>query len=155
MTTLTCVLATVWLWSVWPDIGIKSSPKFSRCCQKVALAVFTVFQNSANCCHQFGLLLKKTLSPRTFKNCTIWSHWLWWGLVTRQELLVERYFISLWAVNINERYLHDLQTGLHSIDFSADRRLARNTNYCITEVKEWSHLRGYYHLLFTSIQYLG
>ena len=43
--------------------------------------------------------------------------------------LIARYFISLQAGNTNStRFdatdLHDLQTGFHSIDFSADRRLA-------------------------------
>ena len=49
--------------------------------------------------------------------------------MVRHELLVARYLISLWAVNINYTNLHDLQTGFHSIDFCRLRRLVKNTNY--------------------------
>ena len=54
---------STWGVRVWPDIEIKSSPKFSRSCQKVALAVLTeillFFQNSPNCCHHLGYFCKK------------------------------------------------------------------------------------------------
>ena len=66
---------------VWPDVWVKSSPKVSKVAQKVATAVnilkSKVFQNSLKSGQSLGLLLLKSLLPRTFKNRPIWSHWTW------------------------------------------------------------------------------
>ena len=67
--------------------------------------------------------LPENLNPRA----SVVYGWLWWwGLVTSS--LVERYFISLWAVNTYYTNINDLKTGFNSIDFCRLRRLVRYTN---------------------------
>ena len=59
------------------------SKKQPKCFQNVALKqpmqllhMSEVFRNSPKSCQSFGLLLLKNLLHRTFKNRSIWSHWL-------------------------------------------------------------------------------
>ena len=63
--------------SVWPDVEIKSSPMYSKRCQKVATAVFTwkgMFSKSLQSHHTFGIILKETFTQIILKNLPIWSH---------------------------------------------------------------------------------
>ena len=62
--------------SVWPDVGIKSSPKSPKVAKKLTTAVlffklilFKIFQNRTK---YFELLFQEILLPRTFKNSPIW-----------------------------------------------------------------------------------
>ena len=65
--------------SVWPDFREKSSTIFFQKLPKKEPMQFLhkseAFQNSPKSCQPFGLLLIDILSPRTFKNHPIWSHW--------------------------------------------------------------------------------
>ena len=58
---------------MWPDIGIKSSPKLSKFCQKIfgftgQSKFFKVAEKATKNWATF-------LFPRTFTNHPIWSHW--------------------------------------------------------------------------------
>ena len=64
--------------AVWPDVGIDGCPIFSpKVAQKQRQKVLLEcpFQICTNVWQIFGLLLYQNLSPRTFKNRPIWSHW--------------------------------------------------------------------------------
>ena len=61
---------------MWPDVGIKSSPKSPKVAKKLTTAVlffklilFKIFQNRTK---YFELLFQEILLPRTFKNSPIW-----------------------------------------------------------------------------------
>ena len=68
-----------WYWEPVSQDGIKSSQIFFKTCPKSnhrSLYVkWNPFQNSSESLQIFGLLLHQNLSPRTFKNRPIWSHW--------------------------------------------------------------------------------
>ena len=56
--------------TVWPAVGVKSSPIFPKVAQKVANAVFKrvrFFKIAKKSCQWFGLLLLEILLPRTLK----------------------------------------------------------------------------------------
>ena len=63
---------------MWPDVGIKFSHKLQKSCKKVTTGGFKLegmffkkAQKSPNILNTF----KRNLSPRTFINCLIPSHW--------------------------------------------------------------------------------
>ena len=65
---------------MWPDAEIKSSTNFYNSFRKInphhillTKMFFNTFQKVTWC---LGCFVKK-LSKRTFKNCPVWSHWLW------------------------------------------------------------------------------
>ena len=65
---------------VWPNVVVKRSPNVSKSCPKSSNSSFVhkskVFQHYPKSCQSFGLLFLQILSPKTFKNRPIWSHWL-------------------------------------------------------------------------------
>ena len=87
----TCYFVYVIKGPVWPDIGIKGSLKIIKSCPKVATSGFTqkcgFFKVAQNVTKYLGSFCKNNLTPRTFKNRPIWSHWIWPALVI---------FLSLW-----------------------------------------------------------
>ena len=64
--------------AVWPDVGEKGSPIFSKSCPIRSQCSFYIrvrfFKIATKSCQSFGLLLLDILLPRTFKNRPIWSH---------------------------------------------------------------------------------
>ena len=61
---------------MWPDVGTQSSPNSSKSCQKVTFLIrLQCFSKYPKRDEIFGLLFIQKLSPRTIKNCPIWSHW--------------------------------------------------------------------------------
>ena len=67
------------LTAVWPDVEMKCCPKFYIIsCPKITAAIFDLiegFKKSPKCHQVVCILLLSNLSPRTFKNRPIWSHW--------------------------------------------------------------------------------
>ena len=60
---------------VWPDVGIKIVLMFPKVAQKVTTWKWSI-SKWAKKLEFFWQLLHENLSPRTFKNRSIWSHWL-------------------------------------------------------------------------------
>ena len=54
-------LSSLWPWTVWPDVGLNSSPHFSKSCSKSSQCSIYIgvsfFKNSPKGCHHFELLL--------------------------------------------------------------------------------------------------
>ena len=64
-----------WLWwSVWSDTGIQKVAQFFP-----GSFYFNMFSKYCKSHQTFEPFLKGNLSPRTFKNRPIWSHWWWWS----------------------------------------------------------------------------
>ena len=71
-----------WEWlpfgAVWPDVGVKSIPIFSKNCPKVSTAVLrkkSHFHNGPKVSQNILAIFVKLFVPTTLKNRTIWSHW--------------------------------------------------------------------------------
>ena len=65
-------------WLVWPDVGIESCLNFIKNCSKRSLTTINLKWMLSKCLQKsqnFELFLWENLSPRAFKNWSIWSHW--------------------------------------------------------------------------------
>ena len=62
-------------WAVWPDDRIKSCPYVCTSCPESSHGCFTLNIDDFYIAPYNGYFCWKKFLPRTFKNCTIWSHW--------------------------------------------------------------------------------
>ena len=91
--------------AVWPDVGEKGSPIFSKSCPIRSQCSFYIrvrfFKIATKSCQSFGLLLLDILLPRTFKNRPIWSHWL---SLTINRALWDRQLVKYFLVTSTKIY---------------------------------------------------
>ena len=86
----------VYLRSVWPDVGMKSSQIVSKSCPKVLLHKSDLFENSPNHPHIFWVTFVVYFSPRTLKNRPIWSHCQWCTLLFEPSINADASFALVW-----------------------------------------------------------
>ena len=69
-------------WSVWPDVELKRSPNFTVSSPKSSLSRYYLewmFFKVAQKAMKYLDILWKIVSPKSSKNCPIWSHCSWWS----------------------------------------------------------------------------
>ena len=80
------------LWTVWPDVKIKRSPNLTTSSTNGSHSSFylkgMLFKVAQKVHFDLGYLSEK-MSPKTFKNRPIWSHWLWscWSAIISGHIL--------------------------------------------------------------------
>ena len=67
---------------VWPDVELKRSPNFTVSSPKSSLSRYYLewmFFKVAQKAKKYLDILWKIVSPKSSKNCPIWSHCSWWS----------------------------------------------------------------------------
>ena len=100
---------------VWPDVGRKSSPIVTKNYPKSSHISFYVklrfFEITVKVTQSCGPLLLEILSPRTLKNCPIWSQWsaqTQWRLLEVQTIESTNLKLSQFNVHLWKYWSHTL-----------------------------------------------
>ena len=67
---------------MWPDVGVESSPIFSKICPKSSQFGFYIRVRFSNWPKKLPIIwasLAEILLTRAFKNRPVWSHWPYWA----------------------------------------------------------------------------